>query len=284
MSAFICEDGRIHGKFNQTVTATGRISSTEPNLQNIPTRLPLGREIRKVFIPEEGYVFLDADYSQIELRVLAHMSGDETLIEAYNKDSDIHSITASEVFGVPFDEVTDLMRRKAKAVNFGIVYGISSFGLGQDLDISRKEAEEYIQKYFDTYKKVKHFMDDVVESAKEKGYSLTMFDRRRPIPELKSSNYMTRSFGERAAMNSPIQGTAADIIKIAMINVNKELKKRSLRSKLVLQVHDELLVETWHDELDEVKDIMISNMVNAAKLSVPLIVDLNSGTSWYDAK
>lgn len=284
MSAFICEDGRIHGKFNQTVTATGRISSTEPNLQNIPTRLPLGREIRKVFIPEEGYVFLDADYSQIELRVLAHMSGDETLIEAYNKDSDIHSITASEVFGVPFDEVTDLMRRKAKAVNFGIVYGISSFGLGQDLDISRKEAEEYIQKYFDTYKKVKHFMDDMVESAKKKGYSLTMFDRRRPIPELKSSNYMTRSFGERAAMNSPIQGTAADIIKIAMINVNKELKKRSLKSRLVLQIHDELLVETHHDELDEVKDIMVSNMVNAAKLSVPLIVDINSGTSWYDAK
>lgn len=284
MSAFIQADGRIHGKFNQTVTATGRISSTEPNLQNIPTRLPLGREIRKVFIPEEGFVFLDADYSQIELRVLAHMSGDETLIEAYNKDSDIHSITASEVFSVPFNEVTDLMRRKAKAVNFGIVYGISSFGLGQDLDISRKEAEMYIQKYFDTYKKVKQFMEDTVSLAKEKGYSLTMFNRRRPIPELKSSNFMTRSFGERAAMNSPIQGTAADIIKIAMINVNKELKKRGLKSRLVLQIHDELLVETAKDEIDEVRDIMIKNMSAAADIKVPLIVDLNIGESWYEAK
>lgn len=284
MSAFIQADGRIHGKFNQTVTATGRISSTEPNLQNIPTRLPLGREIRKVFIPEEGFVFLDADYSQIELRVLAHMSGDETLIEAYNKDSDIHSITASEVFSVPFNEVTDLMRRKAKAVNFGIVYGISSFGLGQDLDISRKEAEMYIQKYFDTYKKVKQFMEDTVSWAKEKGYSLTMFNRRRPIPELKSSNFMTRSFGERAAMNSPIQGTAADIIKIAMINVNKELKKRGLKSRLVLQIHDELLVETAKDEIDEVRDIMIKNMSAAADIKVPLIVDLNIGESWYEAK
>lgn len=284
MSAFIQADGRIHGKFNQTVTATGRISSTEPNLQNIPTRLPLGREIRKVFIPEEGFVFLDADYSQIELRVLAHMSGDETLIEAYNKDSDIHSITASEVFSVPFNEVTDLMRRKAKAVNFGIVYGISSFGLGQDLDISRKEAEMYIQKYFDTYKKVKQFMEDTVSQAKEKGYSLTMFNRRRPIPELKSSNFMTRSFGERAAMNSPIQGTAADIIKIAMINVNKELKKRGLKSRLVLQIHDELLVETAKDEIDEVRDIMIKNMSAAADIKVPLIVDLNIGESWYEAK
>lgn len=284
MSAFIQADGRIHGKFNQTVTATGRISSTEPNLQNIPTRLPLGREIRKVFIPEEGFVFLDADYSQIELRVLAHMSGDETLIEAYNKDSDIHSITASEVFSVPFNEVTDLMRRKAKAVNFGIVYGISSFGLGQDLDISRKEAEMYIQKYFDTYKKVKQFMEDTVSWAKEKGYSLTMFNRRRPIPELKSSNFMTRSFGERAAMNSPIQGTAADIIKIAMINVNKELKKRGFKSRLVLQIHDELLVETAKDEIDEVRDIMIKNMSAAADIKVPLIVDLNIGESWYEAK
>ena len=284
MSGYIRQDGRIHGKFNQTVTATGRISSTEPNLQNIPTRLPLGREIRKVFIPEDGYVFLDADYSQIELRVLAHLSGDETLIEAYNKDSDIHTITASEVFDVSMDEVTDLMRRKAKAVNFGIVYGISSFGLGQDLDISRKEAEGYIEKYFNTYGKVKEFLDSTVSQAKKLGYTTTIFNRRRPIPELASSNFMTRSFGERAAMNSPIQGTAADIIKIAMIGVNTELKNRGLMSKLVLQVHDELLIETACDELDEVKDILVNKMMEAAKLRVPLIVDVNSGSSWYDAK
>lgn len=284
LSSYVMSDGRIHGKFNQTVTATGRISSTEPNLQNIPTRLPLGREIRKVFIPEEGYVYLDADYSQIELRVLAHLSDDKTLIDAYKKDSDIHSITASEVFDVPLDEVTDLMRRKAKAVNFGIVYGISSFGLGQDLDISRKEAEGYIEKYFLTYGGVKKFLEDTVSKAKEKGYSVTMFNRRRPIPELSSSNFMTRSFGERAAMNSPIQGTAADIIKIAMINVNKELKEKKLKSKLILQVHDELLIETKIEELDMVKDILIENMMKAAKLSVPLLVDVNTGTSWYDAK
>lgn len=284
MSSYIREDGRIHGRFNQTVTATGRISSTEPNLQNIPTRLPLGREIRKVFIPEDGYVFLDADYSQIELRVLAHLSGDETLIDAYNKDSDIHAITASEVFDVPMDEVTDLMRRKAKAVNFGIVYGISSFGLGQDLDISRKEAEGYIEKYFHTYGKVKDFLELTVSNAKKLGYTTTMFNRRRPIPELSSSNYMTRSFGERAAMNSPIQGTAADIIKIAMIGVNTELKRRGLKSRLILQVHDELLIETACEELDEVKEILTGRMMNAASLRVPLIVDVNCGKSWYDAK
>lgn len=284
LSGYIGHDGRIHGKFNQTVTATGRISSTEPNLQNIPTRLPLGREVRKVFIPDEGFVFLDADYSQIELRVLAHLSGDATLIEAYNKDSDIHSITASEVFDVPMDEVTDLMRRKAKAVNFGIVYGISSFGLGQGLDISRKEAEGYIEKYFATYGGVKAFLDNTVNLAKKHGYSVTMFNRRRPIPELKSSNYMTRSFGERVAMNSPIQGTAADIIKIAMVNVNKELKFKGFKSRLVLQVHDELLIETAIDELEDVKKILVSKMMEAAALSVPLVVDVNSGGSWYDAK
>lgn len=284
LSVFIGEDGRIHGKFNQTVTATGRISSTEPNLQNIPTRLPLGREIRKVFVPEDGYTFLDADYSQIELRVLAHLSGDTTLIDAYNKDSDIHAITASEVFDVPINEVDDLMRRKAKAVNFGIVYGISSFGLGQDLDISRKEAEGYIQKYFDTYGKVKEFLDKTVEDAKKNGYTLTMFNRRRPIPELASSNFMTKKFGERAAMNSPVQGTAADIIKIAMIRVNKELKSRKLKSRLVLQIHDELLVETYLDELDAVKEIMVSNMMEAASLAVNLIVDIHSGNSWFEAK
>ena len=284
LSGYVRNDGRIHGKFNQTVTATGRISSTEPNLQNIPTRLPLGREIRKVFIPEEGYVFLDADYSQIELRVLAHLSGDDTLIEAYNTDSDIHAITASEVFDVPLNEVTGLMRRKAKAVNFGIVYGISSFGLGQDLDISRKEAEGYIEKYFATYGKVKEFLDNTVNDAKKTGYSVTMFNRRRPIPELSSSNFMTRSFGERAAMNSPIQGTAADIIKIAMINVNRALKEKKLASKLVLQVHDELLIETKEDELEIVKEILVGEMMRAADLRVPLIADVSCGKSWYDAK
>ncbi|MBR1816382.1 MAG: DNA polymerase I [Lachnospiraceae bacterium] len=284
MSAYIMPDGRIHGTFNQTVTATGRISSTEPNLQNIPTRLPLGREIRKVFIPEDGYVFLDADYSQIELRVLAHLSNDEALLNAYKKDTDIHTVTASEVFGVPLDEVDSLMRRKAKAVNFGIVYGISSFGLGQDLDISRKEAEGYINKYFETYKKVKEYLDDTVEYAKEHGYSITMFNRRRPIPELKSSNFMTRSFGERCAKNSPIQGTAADIIKIAMINVDKELKRKNLKSRLILQVHDELLIETKEEELDEVREILLDKMMNATSLSVPLVVDMHDGGSWYDAK
>lgn len=284
LSAYVQSDGRIHGKFNQTVTATGRISSTEPNLQNIPTRLPLGREIRKVFRPEEGYVFLDADYSQIELRVLAHLSGDETLIEAYNKDSDIHSITASEVFGVPLDSVDDLMRRKAKAVNFGIVYGISSFGLGQDLDISRKEAEGYIEKYFATYGNVKSFLDTTVSDAKKNGYTTTMFGRRRPIPELSSSNFMTRSFGERAAMNSPIQGTAADIIKIAMINVNKALKEAGYKSRLVLQVHDELLIETKQEELESVKELLVAKMMEAAKLKVQLMVDVHSGDSWFDAK
>ncbi|MBE5944048.1 MAG: DNA polymerase I [Lachnospiraceae bacterium] len=284
LSGCIQVDGRIHGKFNQTVTATGRISSTEPNLQNIPTRLPLGREIRKVFKPQDGYVFLDADYSQIELRVLAHLSGDRTLIDAYNKESDIHAITASEVFGVPLSKVDDIMRRKAKAVNFGIVYGISSFGLGQDLDISRKEAEGYIEKYFATYGNVKKFLESTVLEAKEKGYTTTMFGRRRPIPELSSSNFMTRSFGERAAMNSPIQGTAADIIKIAMINVNKALKSGNYKSRLVLQVHDELLIETHEKELEEVKEILVTNMMKAAELTVQLLVDVHSGNSWYDAK
>lgn len=283
LSAYIREDGRIHGKFNQTVTATGRISSTEPNLQNIPTRYPLGKEIRKLFVPEKGFVFIDADYSQIELRVLAHMSNDELLIDAYNKDSDIHSITASEVFGVPMNEVDSTMRRKAKAVNFGIVYGISSFGLGQDLDISRKEAEGYIQKYFDTYTGVKEYLDSAVSNAYKNGYSESLFGRRRPIPELKSSNYMTRSFGERVAMNSPIQGTAADIMKIAMINVNKALIKGGYRSKLVLQIHDELIIEAPLEEKDEVMRLLENEMVNACSLSVPLIVEAHCGNSWYEA-
>ena len=284
LAGYIRADGRIHGKFHQTVTVTGRISSADPNLQNIPTRMPLGREIRKVFIPEEGSVFVDADYSQIELRVLAHMSGDAALIAAYQADEDIHAITASQVFDVPLDQVDSTLRRKAKAVNFGIVYGISSFGLGQDLDISRKEAEGYIEKYFATYGKVKEFLDRTVEDAKKNGYTVTMFGRRRPIPELASSNFMTRSFGERAAMNAPVQGTAADIIKIAMVRVNRRLKKEHLQSKLVLQIHDELIIETKKEELEIVQKILVQEMMHAADLVVPLLVDANVGDSWYDAK
>ena len=284
LAGYIRADGRIHGKFHQTVTVTGRISSADPNLQNIPTRMPLGREIRKVFIPEEGSVFVDADYSQIELRVLAHMSGDAALIAAYQADEDIHAITASQVFDVPLDQVDSTLRRKAKAVNFGIVYGISSFGLGQDLDISRKEAEGYIEKYFATYGKVKKFLDRTVEDAKKNGYTVTMFGRRRPIPELASSNFMTRSFGERAAMNAPVQGTAADIIKIAMVRVNRRLKEEHLQSKLVLQIHDELIIETKKEELEIVQKILVEEMMHAADLAVPLLVDANVGDSWYDAK
>ena len=284
LAGYIRADGRIHGKFHQTVTVTGRISSADPNLQNIPTRMPLGREIRKVFIPEEGSVFVDADYSQIELRVLAHMSGDAALIAAYQADEDIHAITASQAFDVPLDQVDSTLRRKAKAVNFGIVYGISSFGLGQDLDISRKEAEGYIEKYFATYGKVKEFLDRTVEDAKKNGYTVTMFGRRRPIPELASSNFMTRSFGERAAMNAPVQGTAADIIKIAMVRVNRRLKKEHLQSKLVLQIHDELIIETKKEEVEIVQKILVQEMMHAADLAVPLLVDANVGDSWYDAK
>ena len=280
----IAEDGRIHSTFNQTITATGRISSTEPNLQNIPVRMELGRLIRKVFVPENGYVFLDADYSQIELRVLAHMSGDEKLIQAYKEAQDIHRHTASEVFHVPFDEVTDLQRRNAKAVNFGIVYGISSFGLSQDLSITRKEAAEYIERYFESYPRIKGFLDGLVEEGKEKGYVTTMFGRRRPIPELKSSNFMQKSFGERVAMNSPIQGTAADIIKIAMNRVYRRLKDENLKSRLVLQVHDELLIETCKEEILQVSAILEEEMKGAAKLSVELEVDMHQGNNWYEAK
>lgn len=284
LSNYISEDGRIHGKFNQTITATGRISSTDPNLQNIPIRMELGRAIRKVFVPQEGYCFVDADYSQIELRVLAHMSGDEKLIESYNSDEDIHKITASQVFKVPLDEVTPRLRSNAKAVNFGIVYGISSFGLSEDLSISRKEASEYIKSYFENYGRVKEFMDEVVAQAKEKGYVTTMFGRKRPIPELKSSNFMTRAFGERAAMNSPIQGTAADIIKIAMINVYNRLKKENLQSKLILQVHDELLIEAKLEEVEEVEKILLDEMTKAVKLKVALQIDMHKGDSWFEAK
>lgn len=284
LADYIQEDGRIHGKFNQTVTATGRISSTEPNLQNIPVRVELGRMIRKVFVPEEGYVFVDADYSQIELRVLAHCSGDEQLIKAYREEADIHRITASQVFHVPFDEVTDLQRRNAKAVNFGIVYGISSFGLSQDLSITRKEAAKYIEDYFHTYPGIKAFLDDAVAHAKENGYVKTLFGRRRPVPELASSNFVQRSFGERVAMNAPIQGTAADIMKIAMIGVNKRLKEQKLKSRLVLQVHDELLIEAYHAEIDTVKEILREEMEQAASLDVPLEIDMHTGNNWYEAK
>ena len=284
LANYICDDGRIHGKFNQTITATGRISSTEPNLQNIPIRMELGRLIRKVFVPEEGYIFVDADYSQIELRVLAHCSGDSHLIEAYKEARDIHRITASQVFHVPFDEVTDQQRRNAKAVNFGIVYGISSFGLSQDLSISRKEAAKYIDDYFKTYPGIKTFLDDTVKHAKDMGYVVTLFGRRRPVPELASSNFMQRSFGERVAMNSPIQGTAADIMKIAMIGVSQRLKEKHMKSKLVLQVHDELLIEAFQPELEEVKAILQEEMEQAASLDVPLEVDMHTGENWYEAK
>lgn len=284
LSVYIGGDQKIHTNFNQTITATGRISSTEPNLQNIPMRMELGRLIRKVFVPKEGNLFTDADYSQIELRILAHMSGDEQLIEAYHMDADIHRITASKVFHTPFDEVTDLQRRNAKAVNFGIVYGISSFGLSQDLSISRKEAEGYIKEYFATYPGVKQFLDRTVEEAKKNGYVTTMFGRRRPVPELSSSNFMQRSFGERVAMNSPIQGTAADIIKIAMIAVYRSLKEAGLKSKLILQIHDELVIETYPEEKDRVAQILKDEMQNAADLSVALEVDLHTGKNWYEAK
>ena len=280
---FVGEDGKIHTSFNQTITATGRLSSTEPNLQNIPIRIELGRMIRKVFHPMPGNVFVDSDYSQIELRILAHMSGDEKLIEAYNSGQDIHSTTASQVFHVPFEEVTPLLRRNAKAVNFGIVYGISAFGLSQDLDISRKEAQEYIDRYFETYPKIKEFIDKTVADAKETGKTTTIYGRIRPIPELSSSNFMQRQFGERVAMNAPIQGTAADIIKIAMIRVHDRLIKEGYASRLILQVHDELLIETKESEKDAVIALLEEEMHQAASLLVPLEVGTEWGENWYDA-
>ena len=280
----IDEDGRIRTTFEQTVTATGRLSSTNPNLQNIPIRIELGKAIRKVFHPKEGFVFVDADYSQIELRVLAHMSGDENLIDAYRQNQDIHRATASVVFGVPFDEVTEQQRRNAKAVNFGIVYGISAFGLGEDLDISRQEAQSYIDDYYKAYPGLKGFLDGCVSDAKEKGYSLTMYGRRRPIPELSSSNFMQRNFGERVAMNAPIQGTAADIIKIAMNRVYDRLEREGLESRLILQVHDELLIEAKKEEAERIKIILEEEMKHAADLAVELEIDVHCGENWYDAK
>ncbi len=283
LTPFISEDGRIHGTFNQTITATGRISSTDPNLQNIPIRTEMGSRIRGVFVPEAGKVFVDADYSQIELRVLASLSGDENLIEAYSNAVDIHAVTASKVFHVPLEEVTPQLRRNAKAVNFGVVYGISAFGLSEGLSISRAEAKDYINSYFRTYPEVKAFLDRMIREAKEKGYSTTYFGRRRPIPELKSSNFMQRSFGERVAMNAPIQGTAADIIKIAMVRVRRRLLEEGLDARIVLQIHDELLVECAESEADRVLELLKDTMAHAADLRVPLEVDAHRGASWLEA-
>lgn len=282
--AVLGDDNRIYSTFNQTITTTGRISSTEPNLQNIPIRLELGRQLRKVFIPKDGCVFVDGDYSQIELRVLASMSGDETLINAFKEGQDIHTLTASQVFGIPFDEVTPLQRSNAKAVNFGIVYGISAFSLGQDVGISKKEAERYINGYFEKYPNVKAFMNNMVELARKNGYGSTIFNRRRYIPEISSPAFLQRSFGERVAMNMPVQGSAADIIKIAMVKVHRRLKAEGLASRLILQVHDELLIETRRDELEAVKRIMKEEMETAAQLAVPLVTDIHIGETWYEAK
>lgn len=280
----IDEDGRIRTTFNQTITATGRLSSTDPNLQNIPMRMELGRQIRKCFFPKEGCVFVDADYSQIELRILAHMSGDEKLIEAYKNARDIHRATAAEVFHVPFEEVTDDLRRKAKAVNFGIVYGISSFGLSQGLSISRQEASAYIKEYFATYPRIHAFLQALVAHAKKEGAAYSLYGRRRPVPELASSNFAQRSFGERIAMNSPIQGSAADIIKIAMVRVYKRLREENLRTKLILQIHDELLLEAPAEEAERAKAVLEEEMKAAADLSVTLETDCHIGTDWYEAK
>ncbi len=284
LDAFICADGRIHTKFHQTITATGRLSSAEPNLQNIPVRLELGRQIRKLFTPKDGCVFVDADYSQIELRILAHMSEDESLIQAYQEEQDIHRMTASKVFHIPFDEVTPTQRSNAKAVNFGIVYGISSFGLGQDLNITKKEAEGYINQYFEAYPKLKTYLDHLVIQAKETGFVTTLYGRKRPIPEITSSNFMQRNFGERIAMNSPIQGTAADIMKIAMLRVKKALKEQGLQTKILLQIHDELLLEAPKEEAKQVAKLLKEEMMAAASLSVPLSVEVKIGENWYETK
>lgn len=275
---------RIHSFFHQTITATGRISSTEPNLQNIPTRFELGKRLRKIFKPSDGCLYIDADYSQIELRVLAHISKDKHMVQAFKNGEDIHKQAASKVFNIPLDEVTKEQRSSAKAVNFGIVYGISDFGLGEQLGISRKEAKKYIEQYLEEYAGIKKFMDDVVEKAKEAGYVETLFKRRRYIPELKSNNYIVRQFGQRVAMNTPIQGTAADIMKIAMINVLKELKEKNMKSRIVLQVHDEMMIEATIDELNEVADILKKCMENAVKLDVPLIAEVSEASNWYDCK
>ena len=278
------ETKRIHSFFHQTITATGRISSTEPNLQNIPTRFELGKRVRKVFKPQEGCVYIDADYSQIELRVLASISEDSHMIEAFKEGQDIHKQAASKVFKTPIDEVTKEQRSNAKAVNFGIVYGISDFGLGEQLGIGRKQAKKYIDEYLTQYSGINQFMDNIKEEAKEKGYVKTLFNRRRYIPELKSNNYMVRQFGARAAMNTPIQGTAADIMKIAMLKVFKEIEKRGLKSKIVLQVHDEMMLEVPIGEQQEIQEIMKNCMESAADLKVPLVAEISEANNWYDCK
>ena len=283
LADYIDDSGRIHSTFNQTVTATGRLSSADPNLQNIPIRTERGRELRRVFIPREGWSFTDADYSQIELRILASLSGDEKLIKAFLEGQDIHASTAAHVFHVDYDEVTPQMRRNAKAVNFGIVYGISSFGLSENLSISRAEAKEYIDQYFETFPRVKAYLDELVASAKQSGAAVTYFGRRRPIPELKESNFMRRQFGERVAMNMPVQGTAADIMKIAMVRVHEMLKESGLQSRLILQIHDELLIETAPGEEEQVERILKEGMMGAASLAVPLTVDVNRGRDFHDA-
>ena len=275
---------RIHSYFHQTITATGRISSTEPNLQNIPTRIELGKQLRKVFKPEKGYIYIDADYSQIELRVLAHISQDENMIDAFENDEDIHRQVASKVFDVPMEEVTKEQRSAAKAVNFGIVYGISDFGLAEQLGIGRKKAKQYIEQYKEKYMGIKNFMDNIVEEAKERGYVETLFHRRREIPELSSNNYMVRQFGARVAMNTPIQGTAADIMKIAMIKLFDRIEKEKLSAKLILQVHDELIVECKKEESEQVKQVLKESMENATKLSIPLKVEISEANNWYEAK
>jgi len=275
--------GRIHAKFNQTVTATGRISCTDPNLQNIPIRTEIGRQLRKIFIAPEGYKFIDADYSQIELRILAHISGDENMVNAFNNDQDIHAITASQVFDVPLEEVTKQMRSEAKAVNFGIVYGISDFGLGANIGISRKKAKKYIEKYFEKYPGIKNFMDKTVENCKEKGFVETLWGRRRYVPEINSNNYNVRQFGERVAMNAPIQGTAADVIKIAMVNIQNALEKNNMKAKLILQVHDELVIETPDEELEKAKEILVTEMENVIKLKIPLKAEAEIGKNWFEA-
>ena len=277
-------DGRVHSWFDQTIAATGRISSSEPNLQNIPVRTEMGREIRRAFIAKPGHVLVDADYSQIELRLLAHLSGDEAMCDAFNRGQDIHARTAAEVYGVPLDEVTSQMRSSAKAVNFGIVYGISDFGLAANLHISRREAGEFIDCYFERYGAVRRFMDACVSQGKAEGYSVTMYGRRRPLPELTSPNYNRRQFGERAAMNTPVQGAAADIIKIAMNTVHERLGKEGFKAKLILQVHDELIVECPESEREAVENLLRQSMEGAAQLRVPLVADVHAGKSWYDTK
>jgi DNA polymerase-1 len=278
------ETSRVYSTFNQMVTSTGRLSSSEPNLQNIPVRLELGRELRKAFVPTSGFIFLDGDYSQIELRILAALSGDEALISAFREGQDIHRLTASQAFGIPFDEVTPEQRSNAKAVNFGIIYGISAFSLSQDLGIAKAEADKYIAAYFERYPKVREYLDQQITNAKNKGYTETIWSRRRKIPELKSGNYNIRSFGERAAMNMPVQGSAADIIKLAMIRIHRRLHERKLKSRLILQVHDELLLEAPKSELAEVRAIVKAEMEQAGNLQVQMSVDLNEGSTWFEAK